>query len=495
MVGHWHIESTQLEVCVKLETDFIPPACYKQSASSPFVSCHSSLLTSSTHVGSYNSVIFPVNPAYAYNIYQVTQEWADNGFQVPTSSLFKGSIEEPSPYDNPEPTTLPEPTYNPYPYDPSPYDYPESTPLPEPSVCETTASSRWSTNINSWVTLDTDPFFVKLSADAKSRHWKNLIPVDCIQAYNTELQTEYSNLFLVINKSNSVYGSLSGATQWPTVSSINSVWSSGLILTTESMLPGLLGGSSLSGLGQAESELENTMIGHNWLCEWVDDCNTASLISNPANWTFEDCSSNPVLTSPYSQIVCENASPGCWPRQAVEYCLAQPVSPTCSIQVSVDIMTIVIVFNSIKITCFVFTLWKGGFTPLVTLGDGMRSFLMVPDNTTAALAPISAAQVRKRGNKLRQPYNCPRCTKSQNLDPAMEEGSHTSNAQRKELFKLHPTVGLLASGEGLKSIDTCCPITSDFSSTLKTESSPIMAGKRRWFKGASLLRWLLTYFM
>ena len=427
-----------------MEKDCIHSACYEQSTSSSFVRNRSLSPFSSTHTSSYNSVISPVNPAYAYNVYQVTQDWVDNGFQTPTSSLFEASSEEP------------------------PYNYSSFTRLPG---CDT--QPRWGAG-HSWTALDTDPFFVKFATDAKSGTLESLTPVDCIKAYNTVLQTQYSNLFLVFNESSSFYGSISGTTQWPTVSSIDSGESFGSILKTEVIQTSFL-----------------KSIGNSWLCELPGNCNIAALISNPADWMFEYCSTNPML--PSGQIACENASPGCWPRQAVEYCLAQPASATCSMQMSVELMTVVIVFNSVKIMCFVFTLWKGGFTPLVTLGDGMSSFLMKPDDTTKALAPVSAAQLRTCKNKIRQLYSCPRCGMLQKPKPAIESEPHTSSVQCDELFGLHCTAGLLASSASVKSTDTYCPITSKFFSTLETQSFSISSRKRKWFRGAGLLRWLLTY--
>ena len=469
MARYWYIKPTKLGFHAELEKDCIYSACHEQSASSSFVRSHSLLPFSSTHTSSYNSVISPVNPAYAYNIYQVTEDWVDNGFRVPTSSLFKGSTEEPSSYEEPSPY-----------YYPDPYYYPEPAPVPQ---CDTPAG--WS-DAHSWVPLDTDPFFLALAAVAKAGHWEKLTSTDCIKAYNTVLQTQYSNVFLVFNESKSVYGSISGATQWPTISSEESRSDSGVILTSETILPGLLGGSTISGLNQPESGYVSPWIDNTWICELAQNCNIASLISSTANWTFEYCPSDPML--PYGQIACENAYPGCWPRQAVEYCLAQPASATCSIQVSVDLMTVVVVFNSVKIICFVFTLWKGRFTPLVTLGDAMRSFLMVPDDTTAALAPVSAAQLRKHGSRLRQVYSCPRCIMLQ-----MEKRSHMDSIRHEELFELNPTAGLLASSAGWKSRETRCHSTSEFFSTSEAHSFLVKSGKPRWFRGAGLWRWLWTY--
>ena len=439
------------------------------------------LLFSSTHTNSYNSVIFPVNPAYAYNIYQVTQDWVDSDFRVPTSSLFKSSIEETSSYEEPPPYYYPESYYS------EPYDDPGSAQIPK---CATPPNYSLG---QSWVPLDTDPFFVELAANANSGQWKRLTPIDCFQAYSTVLQTQYSNLFLIFNESKSLYGSISGTTQWPTASSTDAEWGFGSIMTPETILPGLLGGSALDGQNQPGEAY--TSVGETWLCDSAEsfgNCGTTAIIYRSANWTFEYCSINPAL--PNGSISCENAIPGCWPKQPVDYCLAQPVSATCSIQVSVELMAVVIVFNSVKIMCFVFTLWKKGFTPLVTLGDGMRSFLMIPDDTTKVLAPVSAAQLRKRGNKLRNPCNCPRCMKLRKLELEMWREVHTNNVQHDELFGLNHTAGLLASSAGAKSRDTLCAGISEFLSTFNTESFPITPSqKQRWFRGASLMRWLLTY--
>ena len=57
-------------------------------------------------------------------------------------------------------------------------------------------------------------------------------------------------------------------------------------------------------------------------------------------------------------------------------------------------MTIVIIFNAMKAACFLLIITKRGYSPLITLGDGIASFLASPDDYTRDFGPLSAADVR-----------------------------------------------------------------------------------------------------
>lgn len=110
---------------------------------------------------------------------------------------------------------------------------------------------------------------------------------------------------------------------------------------------------------------------------------------------------------------CLNSSAWAWPswtpegagwQDSIQYCLAESVMPSCSIGMSVEIMVIVIIFNAVKAFCFISSVRKRNFDPLITLGDAVSS-LNRPDPLTAEFGALSAGEVcrllplKKRGTE------------------------------------------------------------------------------------------------
>ena len=146
-----------------------------------------------------------VNPAYAYNVYQVNQHFVETNFALPTPDL--GMLAK---FDNGPSNMI-------------------------------------------WESLDADPLFVSLASEARSGSWTKLASSDCVRAYGTSLQSEYANLFLVFKSSKPIFGAVSNTTQWPPARSVRFV---DPILQEETWWPGLQEGARSRVLFQAT-----------WICD------------------------------------------------------------------------------------------------------------------------------------------------------------------------------------------------------------------------------------
>ena len=66
----------------------------------------------------------------------------------------------------------------------------------------------------------------------------------------------------------------------------------------------------------------------------------------------------------------------------IQYCLSETTPEACSLQFSFVIISIVIICNMGKTLIMAFTAFKMVWQPLITVGDGIASFLVEPDKTT-----------------------------------------------------------------------------------------------------------------
>lgn len=80
----------------------------------------------------------------------------------------------------------------------------------------------------------------------------------------------------------------------------------------------------------------------------------------------------------------------------IQYCLAQPTAPKCSVKFSPTILVLVIVCNAIKAVCLAITCSMRKFRPLLNVGDAISSFLQSPDFTTKSGGPLSAVDIHQR---------------------------------------------------------------------------------------------------
>jgi hypothetical protein len=80
--------------------------------------------------------------------------------------------------------------------------------------------------------------------------------------------------------------------------------------------------------------------------------------------------------------------------QKVAYCLSETVDQTCTLQFSVDLAVVVIIFNSIKALTLTIIFFMTKENPLMTMGDAVTSFMSNPDRTTEGLCLMSKANVK-----------------------------------------------------------------------------------------------------
>ena len=98
------------------------------------------------------------------------------------------------------------------------------------------------------------------------------------------------------------------------------------------------------------------------------------------------------------------------PSIKVDYCLAEQTTARCSIRVYQPLIIVVIAFNAVKVAALIATMvMSRTFSPLVTVGDAVSSFLGRSDPITAELGPISFDEIRKRIHNARRftSDNCP----------------------------------------------------------------------------------------
>lgn len=165
-----------------------------------------------------------------------------------------------------------------------------------------------------------------------SVNYTKLSPTECISAYSTSFLSKKRTLFLVTDFPSSVYGSL------------------------------------LAVGGYADFTVNLNRL--SWMC----------------NRTYIDCTSPPLVCRDVLPKVLANADD--WrpfafrggPR--VQFCLSETVPETCSLQLSLAIILVVIICNMGKTLIMTFIAFKMSWRPLITVGDGIASFLVEPDMTT-----------------------------------------------------------------------------------------------------------------
>jgi hypothetical protein len=199
-----------------------------------------------------------------------------------------------------------------------------------------------------------------------------------------------------------------------------------------------------------------------WLCgDSIGECDVDWLTVHPQNWNLTlEAGWN---SDPIAQFF-------------VDHCLIQETEAQCTIQfipgeshvvdsyvaelICAEIMIIVIICNVVKVACFLTAIKVRTFQPLITLGDALASFLRRPEPRTVDLGPLSAADVREaevrvRVGKIVRAYN----------------GSSANLIE-----------------DGIPEDDN--PITK-----LPLRFGRWRTRSKRWFSGASRLRWNLTYFL
>ena len=104
-----------------------------------------------------------------------------------------------------------------------------------------------------------------------------------------------------------------------------------------------------------------------WLCKAdIQNCNLATALTNASPWKI----SQPLT---YSDAPVE---------YVIDHCLASSTTETCKLQYSLAIIIVVVCCNAIKLLAMLKTLTTIKEDQIITVGDGIASFLENPDSNT-----------------------------------------------------------------------------------------------------------------
>ncbi|GKT97684.1 hypothetical protein Ct61P_15534 [Colletotrichum tofieldiae] len=204
----------------------------------------------------------------------------------------------------------------------------------------------------SYKSLDGPNITLEMQRNATSNQYVRLEPEKCINAY-ARAQSKYAHVLLVTNE------------------------------TAESRVIRIryrTGGSRLNS--------------NSWVCDrlGVDplgDCDTAALLAElrTNGWKTPGVRQRRNNTS-----TCREEPDHMF---LVDHCLAMPTPEEheCTIYVGIPLLATVTLCNFVKLVCMLWTLLKLRFSPIITIGDAVDSFLREPDETTAGFALLEARDV------------------------------------------------------------------------------------------------------
>ena len=114
---------------------------------------------------------------------------------------------------------------------------------------------------------------------------------------------------------------------------------------------------------------------HGWMCSDLQSCNMQNL-DRESDWNVT--------------------------YYPIDHCLVRKAHEKCTVDLSMDLMAVVIVCNFIKLISFTACLLIKDYEPLITVGDAVCSFLHKPDKTTPRLGPVSCRTVRTGAVRLHE---------------------------------------------------------------------------------------------
>ena len=188
--------------------------------------------------------------------------------------------------------------------------------------------------------------------------WQKLDNAACIRTYANDLLSEYRNVILMVSNSTTANNSLLN------IFGYNNQMKEALIL------------------GQSRDPYE-------WICDDIylgDKIDLGPTVSLSFNVVAHPC---------YAEVSKLEAVAHQWSSggYAIQYCLAEKVTETCSLNFSLDIAITVMTFNLVKILCMCYVAFWIRDRPLITVGDAVDSFLRVTDVSSKGLCLLSKQQV------------------------------------------------------------------------------------------------------
>jgi hypothetical protein len=128
-------------------------------------------------------------------------------------------------------------------------------------------------------------------------------------------------------------------------------------------------------LEYGSADADNSMDGNWWICSSRGQdggfltCNPEKFASSASSWT--------VFGRP------------------IEYCLSEPIEDICSVEFSLNIMIVVVAFNSLKIAVMIWVLFRFDVEDLLpSVGDAAASFLEKEDRHTQQMCLANKRQMR-----------------------------------------------------------------------------------------------------
>ena len=147
--------------------------------------------------------------------------------------------------------------------------------------------------------------------------------------------------------------------------------------------------------------------GLDWMCSHTEcitgpfghctnrTCNLNGLLATADNW--------PMTGSGHCYNSDNSGRNNC---ERIEYCLAEPRKEHCKVNISVSLLWIVVVCNTLKTLSLLTVALSASFEPLATVGDAISSYLRRPDPSTEGLGPLSAEDILWRSPLRIQDAKC-----------------------------------------------------------------------------------------
>jgi hypothetical protein len=113
------------------------------------------------------------------------------------------------------------------------------------------------------------------------------------------------------------------------------------------------------------------------------------------------------------------------------YCLAQPFRADCELKIAPLLLLVVIVCNASKFAYMLVILRSNHFTPLLTVGDAVASFIDDPDPTTVSKGTVSDSRAKTAARKARKPS-------ASEIHPGLQPWGLENTNNSRNRWQTHP---------------------------------------------------------